>query len=273
MRGPALDLKVTILDRMDRRVPFGVWTPVDFVDAGSRDAVDQALHRLVKDAAIRRLAHGLYDRPRLNSLTRQPNTPDPKAVIDALARRDKSRMLVDGITAANDLGLSDAVPAKVVVHTDARLTPLQIGGVSIAFKKTAPSKLYWAGRPAMRVVQALHWLKDRLPQDGPQIRRRLQRILQDPVHGPAITADLRAGFAVLPAWMQDVLRDLVLTPAAGDHGPQHHDHHGHPGAGGDGGGGGGGGDHDHAAGGSDHGDGGGEEEDDDDDHRRGNAGA
>jgi hypothetical protein len=32
-------------------------------------------------------------------------------------------MLVDGLTAANDLGLSDAVPAKVVVHTDARLRP------------------------------------------------------------------------------------------------------------------------------------------------------
>jgi hypothetical protein len=34
-------------------------------------------------------------------------------------------MLVDGLTAANDLGLSDAVPAKVVVHTDARLRPAE----------------------------------------------------------------------------------------------------------------------------------------------------
>jgi hypothetical protein len=120
-------------------------------------------------------------------------------------------MLVDGITAANDLGLSDAVPAKVVVHTDARLTPFDIGTLRITFKKTAPSKLYWAGRPAMRVVQALYWLKDRLAVDGPQIRTRLLRILQDPQHGPAITADLRDGFAALPAWMQDYLRHLVLN--------------------------------------------------------------
>ena len=213
MRGPALDLKSTILARMDRQAPFGVWTPSDFVDAGPRDAVDQALHRLVKDRGIRRLARGLYDRPRLNSLTHQANAPDPKAVIDALARRDNARMLVDGITAANDLGLSDAVPAKVVVHTDARLTPFLIGGLSIAFKKTAPSKLYWASRPAMRVVQALHWLKDRLPVDGPKIHQRLQGILRDPAHGPAIVADLRASFSTLPAWMQDFLRDIVADTA------------------------------------------------------------
>jgi hypothetical protein len=210
MSDPPRDLKSIILLRMDAKAPFGVWTASDFVDAGSRDAVDQALHRLAKDGAIRRLARGLYDRPRQNSLTRQPTVPDTRAVIDALARRDATRMLVDGLTAANDLGLSDAVPAKVVVHTDARLAPFQVGGVNIQFKKTAPSRLYWAGRPAMRVVQALHWLKDRLWVEGDDIRRRLQRILGDPQHGAAIRADLKAGFATLPAWMQDFLRDMVM---------------------------------------------------------------
>lgn len=209
MRGPALDLKSTILARMSSKAPFGVWTPADFVDAGPRDAVDQALHRLVRAGDVRRLARGLYDFPKFNSLTRQPNVPDPKAVIDALARRDSSRILVDGITAANDLGLSDAVPAKMVVHTDARRPPLQLGALTIVFKTTVPTKLHWAGRPAMRVVQALHWLKDRLPMDGPQIRQRLQRILGDPDHGPAIKADLRDNFSVLPIWMQDFVRDLV----------------------------------------------------------------
>lgn len=213
------DLKSLILARMDAKAPFGVWTPSDFVDAASRDAVDQALHRLTKDGAIRRLARGLYDRPRQNSLTRQLSAPDARAVIDALARRDATRMLVDGLTAANDLGLSDAVPAKVVVHTDARLAPFQAGGVNILFKKTAPSRLFWAGRPAMRVVQALHWLKDRLPVEGDDIRRRLRRILDDPQHGSAIRADLKAGFATLPTWMQDILRDMIMNTTPNGAGP------------------------------------------------------
>jgi hypothetical protein len=220
MRGPALDVKTTILDRMDARAPFGVWTPVDFVDAAPRDAVDQALHRLARTGQVRRIARGLYDRPRPNSLTRRPNVPDPRAVIDALGRRDNARMLVDGVTAANDLGLSDAVPARVVVHTDARLTPVDLGPLHISFRKTAPSKLYWAGRPAMRVVQALHWLRDKIPADGPQLRRRLARILADPGHGQAIAADLREGLPALPAWMQDFLRPLLQDQAigAGAHG-------------------------------------------------------
>jgi len=209
MRGPALDLKTTILGRMAASAPFGVWTPADFVDSGPRDAVDQALHRLVRTGQIRRIARGLYDSPSQNSLTRKPNVPDPRAVIDALGRRDNARMLVDGITAANDLGLSDAVPSKVVVHTDARLTPFDLGALRISFRKTAPSKLYWAGRPAMRVVQALHWLKDRIPADGPQLRERLGRILADPAHGAAIVQDLQDGLGAMPAWMQDFLRPLL----------------------------------------------------------------
>jgi hypothetical protein len=222
MRGPALDLKATILARMDAQAPFGVWTASDFALDGPRDAVDQALHRLVKDASIRRVARGLYDKPRLNPLTRQLNPPDPGAVIDAIARRDNARMLVDGLTAANDLGLSDAVPAKIVVHTDARLTRFDLGNLQIVFKKTAPSKLFWAGHPAMRVVQALHWLKDRIPVEGPQIRQRLQKVLQNPRHGPEIIVDLQQNFHLLPGWMQAFLRDvevlkafLVPTAAAG----------------------------------------------------------
>ena len=135
MRGPGLDLKTAIARRMADQAPFGVWTPVDFIDLGTRDAVDQALHRLTHAGDIRRIARGLYDKPGLNALTAKATNPDPRAVVDALARRDKYRMIVDGITAANDLGLSDAVPARIVVHTDARLKPLELGNLRIVFRQ------------------------------------------------------------------------------------------------------------------------------------------
>ena len=40
--------------------------------------------------------------------------------------------------------------------------------LTLQFKLTAPSKLDWAGRPAMRVVQALYWLRDGL-KGGAQV--------------------------------------------------------------------------------------------------------
>src|SRR6516164_7091276 len=44
-RGPNLDLKRAILDRVRRDKPTQVWTPNDFLDLGARSAVDKALQR------------------------------------------------------------------------------------------------------------------------------------------------------------------------------------------------------------------------------------
>jgi hypothetical protein len=158
---------------------------------------------------LRRIARGLYDRPAPNRLTGKPTSPDPHDVIDALTRKGKVRILVDGITAANDLGLTDAVPARIEVLTDGRLRPIKLGNLTLDFHYAAPSRLYWAGRPAMRLVQALHWLRDMLPSDDGALRRRLISILRNPGHGQAIRDDLRAGFSALPEWMRVIVRDLL----------------------------------------------------------------
>jgi len=137
-----------------------VWVPTDFATCGNRDAVDKTLQRLVSDGELRRIDSGLYDRPTINSVTKRSANLDYRAVLDAIARRDQLRLLVDGMTAANDLGLTDAVPARVTIHTDARRRSIKLENLVIEFKQTAPSRLYWAGRPAMRVVQALYWLSN-----------------------------------------------------------------------------------------------------------------
>jgi hypothetical protein len=214
MRGPGLDLRTAVLDRIAAK-PASVWTPVDFLDFGSREAIDQALHRLVATKQLRRISRGLYDKPRTNPLTGKPTDPDYRHVVDALARRDQVRMVVDGITAANDLGLTDAVPARAVVFTDARLKPIKLGNLTIKFQHAAPSRLHWAGHPAMRVIQSLYWLRDLLPADKERILSRLGAVLKDPDHGASIREDLRKGLATTPEWMQAILRELLTRSEAG----------------------------------------------------------
>ena len=201
------DLKDLILSRISSGTPSSVWTVNDFLDLGGYDAVRKALQRPASANDIRRIDDGLYDKSQLNRLTGQSNPPDPRQVIDAVARRNQIRVLVDGMTAANDLGLTNAVPAKIVVHTDARLRAIQLGNMTISFKPTAASKLYWAGRPAMRLVQALHWLRDTvdLPTLSAQVRALLRRL----PNGDQIKADLSDGMATLPAWMQDLLKPII----------------------------------------------------------------
>jgi hypothetical protein len=211
------DLRARLLDRIASD-PEAVWTPSDFADLGSRAAVDKTLQRLVPSGEIRRIDRGLYDRPRRNGLTGRATVPDYRAVIRAVTRRDQARVVVDGMTAANDLGLTTAVPARIEVLVDARLKPIKLGNQEIHFKQAAPSRLYWAGRPAMRVVQALHWMQDMLVNDDERVRVRdtLRRLFADPSHGKAIRDDLRAGLSTLPIWMQEFLRDLLGPAAAED---------------------------------------------------------
>jgi len=208
-----ISLNTLIALRIGRSRADKVWTAKDFLDLGSRSGVDKALQRLTNKGNLRRIDHGLYDRPRMNSLTGKLTQPNYQNVIWAIARRDSARMLMDGMTAANDLGLTNAVPGKVIVHTDARLKPMQIGNLTIQFKLASPSKLIWADRPAMRVVQALHWLKDGIKQKDSSIqadiKASLSKVLNDPKVGPIIVRDLQKDLARLPAWMHSLLKDLT----------------------------------------------------------------
>jgi hypothetical protein len=201
------------MQRIGQAPAAAVWTPADFLDLGSRDAVDKALQRMVVSKNLRRVDRGLYDQPQVNILTGQPAVPDYRSVIDAVGRRDQVRVLIDGMTAANDLGLTSAVPGQVIVHTDGRLRNITLGNLIIRFKLTAPSKLYWAGRPAMRVVQAMYWLRDNLKGDAQvdqdAIKAKLVRLLQDSSQGSAIRDDLRTGLHTVPSWMQSWIKDLL----------------------------------------------------------------
>lgn len=205
------DLKSQVLKRITSNSDE-VWTPGDFVDLGNRSSIDKTLQRLVNVGKLRRIDRGLYDLPRKNALTGQLTTPDYRAVIRAVARRDQARTVVDGMTAANDLGFTTAVPARIEVLVDARLKPINLGKQEIHFKYAAPSRLYWAGRPAMRVVQSLYWMQDMLSEDTERqrIRASLLRLLNDPQHGKAIKEDLRLGLSTLPIWMQTFLRGLLM---------------------------------------------------------------
>jgi hypothetical protein len=52
------------------------------------------------------------------------------------------------------LGLTDAVAARIGLLTDGHLRPITLGTLTLDFQAAAPRRLHWAGRPAMRLVQA-----------------------------------------------------------------------------------------------------------------------
>jgi len=102
--GNMSELKTKISTSFESDGSGRVYVPTDFAAFGPWDAIDKTLQRRVWSGALRHIDLGLYDRPVVNKLMQRHTTPDYCAIVEAIARRDQLRMLVDGMTAANDLG-------------------------------------------------------------------------------------------------------------------------------------------------------------------------
>lgn len=177
-----------VLARM-RRKPRKVHISKDFLDLGSRAAVDLALFRLVASKAVQRIGRGLYHIPRMNLRLGIELAPDLDEVAQALARRTGSRVVPSGAVAANSLGLSTQVPAKPVYLTDGRTRNVRLGNTVISLKHTPPKDLPLGSPMSAMVFQALRYLgRKAIGQETiARLRRRLsteerQRLLKDTHH-------------------------------------------------------------------------------------------
>lgn len=178
-----------------------VFTPRDLSGLGDPRSVGMALSRLVRQGTIRRLARGLYDYPvsdpRLGLLA-----PGTEAVAQALAGRDAVRLQPTGAHAANMLGLSEQVPARIVFLTDGPSRQVVLGRRRIELRRTTPRQMATAGRVSGTVIQALRWLGQRHVDDRTValLRQRLS-----PKERRQLLEDLR--FA--PAWVAKILRRVA----------------------------------------------------------------
>lgn len=199
-----------ILQRMRRGRRDHVWTPRDFVDIGTRTAVDVAMHRLDAKEQVRRISWGLYDLPRFER--DQVVLPDVVAVLAAIARRDRVKILVDEHWAAHRLELVADQPEEFWVLTSSDIKDIALGHQTIQFKTVAPRLLVWAGRPAAYLVQAMRHLRNEF-EDGTVKTWRLREILDDK-GGAAIRSDLERGLGDLPNWLVPHVKKLLRAPRA-----------------------------------------------------------
>jgi len=178
-----------------------VFTPNDFLDLGGRDAVDKALSRLTARGVIRRLARGLYEYPRehpeLGTLS-----PDLEKVAKALAGKHRIRLQPAGAYAANLLGLSEQVPARIVFLTDGPSRTVKIGRQEIHLRRTTPRNMAAAGRLSGLLMQAFRSLGQQ--HITPQRLTRLKQTL------PAKERkQLIKDLPLAPTWMHPFFRELA----------------------------------------------------------------
>jgi len=197
----------SLLDKVVSRV-YGhgrgwTFTPSDFRDLSEPRAIGGALSQLQRRGTIRLLGRGRFEYPKTHPVLGVLN-PAPESVARAIAGKAAVRLQPSGAYAANLLGLSEQVPARITFYTEGPSKKVRVGSQTIELKRTAPRNMATAGRISGLVIQALRHLGaehvDRKTID--MLRRKLDSQAKD---------QLIDDIAYAPAWIGEHLRAIVAS--------------------------------------------------------------
>ncbi|MGE0632260.1 MAG: DUF6088 family protein [Pseudobdellovibrionaceae bacterium] len=179
------------------------FTPDRFLDYGSDEAIRKSLSRLAKDGIIRRISKGIYEYPQKHQeLGIMP--PNIESVVKAISQRDHIQTQPSGAYAANLLGLSEQVPAKISYLTNGSSRKIKVGSKILVFKKTNNKALAVAGTTSGLIFEALKFIgKDHIDTKTiSSLRRKLSS--KD-------RAQLIKDLKFAPIWMRHSLKEIAGT--------------------------------------------------------------
>jgi hypothetical protein len=197
-----MTLSGKISRRLQRWPLERVFSRFDFLDLGPTDAVGMVLKRMQDAGTIRRVKRGYYDRPRTHE-TWGVLKPSGTELVTAMARRSGMRLQAHGATAANELRLTEQVPAQIIYETDGPTREIDMGGRRpIKLKKRTLRDMAAASEVARFVFAGLRNIgKANInTQRVAHLRKELK-----PEHRKQLLRDLRYA----PAWMHPHLRYIA----------------------------------------------------------------
>jgi hypothetical protein len=189
-----------IISRKSRGV---VLFPEEFSSIGSSEAIRLALHRLANSGYIKRIAHGMYARPKISKYIGEV-LPTAEDIALAIAKRDKIRIVPTGSYALNALGLSTQIPMNLVFLTDGAQRLIKIGKRSIRLKKTTPKNLLAKGQISSLVIQALREIgKGNLTES--EEKKIIQLLKKEN------KKDLEHDIKLSPVWIRKIMQKAITN--------------------------------------------------------------
>jgi len=126
----------------------------DFASFSNDTAVRQALIRLANSKEIVNISQGIYYKPLIDKKLGVVY-PSVTQLAQAIARRDKARIIATGSFAMYKLGLTTQIPMNIVYLTDGSARKIQVKRMKITFKKTSPKNLAVQHEFTGLLIQAL----------------------------------------------------------------------------------------------------------------------
>lgn len=172
----------------------------ELLHLGSRQAVDQALSRLVKRGQLLRVGRGMYVRPIETRFGTR--TPAVGQILEGIATAKGETIATHGATAANSLGLTTQVPIRLVYLTSGRSRSLQVGKQIIELRHAPKWQLNTAGL-AGDTIRALAWLGETRAIEAIKfLRHKLPLKVQQ---------ELMSARQQLPTWLAQEISRLVVN--------------------------------------------------------------
>ncbi|MDR1882817.1 MAG: DUF6088 family protein [Prevotella sp.] len=185
-----------------RRKRGKIYFTNDFQDLGSDGAVRIALMRLINNKILLRLARGIFYYPIIDKELGINLLPSIEDVAEALAKRNKARIIPTGDYAKNKLGLSTQVPANVVFLTDTTPRKVKIGKSKITFKKASSKNFAYKSYITMLVAFALS-----------EIGKDLVTAEDIAIITPALLKEDKSKIVkdlpLMPAWERNIVKNII----------------------------------------------------------------
>lgn len=199
-------IEIQVLDKIKKAKRGTLYFSESFLSAGNAKAVNKALERLTKAGELLRVATGIYVRPEIDPVIGSV-TPGIETIAEAIARRDKARIIPTGVYALNRLGLSTQVPLNVVYLTDGAARKIKIGKRTITFKRATPKNVAATGNISSLVIQALKAIgKNKVTTD--EITKIQEQLKKEKI------THLQHDIRLAPDWIRRIMQPILTENKA-----------------------------------------------------------
>lgn len=199
---PPASIEHKIMARVRRAGRGSVWCAAVLLALGSRNTIDQALHRLAHKGTLRRIAHGLYLYPDHQPLVGELPVAMP-SLLETLSVAIESPLIPSGAYAGYLLGCEPHMPRTIQLLSRQATRTIQVDAWCIQVRPTSARYLAGAGRMIAVLVQAWRYYgMERV--DGAMVAVLRQRI------PPLTRLHLWQDRALAPAWMHPYLAALCV---------------------------------------------------------------
>ena len=178
-----------------------VLSPKEFLHAGSRPAIDQALSRLAREGRLIRVDRGAYVAPVKDGTGYR--SPSIEKVVESLAKLSGEIIVPDGAASAAILSLASRLSTAPAYVTSGRSRRLLVGSDEVILTHAPNWMLSMSNRPAGTAVRALAWLG---VENVSEALDKLRRSLSSCDWMMLVTCR-----AALPSWMARAIGEEVAS--------------------------------------------------------------